>query len=232
MNNQDRAGTIDKYRKAYANYGYSPKSLGWDKGRQEIRFDMLLSFFECEGKSILDIGCGFGDLNRVLSKNCGMHYEYTGVDLVCELIDEGRRLYNQSNVSFLNVDFLEYSFEEKFDIIIASGIFNHKFDSGENDLFVDRVFEKAWEICNEGFAFDFLSDRVDYRYSHTYHNSPERILGLAYNFSRNISLRNDYMPFEFCLYVGKDASFDKEDVVFNSYKKSSDTNQYNDAIKK
>lgn len=219
MDDQDRAGTVEKYRKGYAEHGYSPKTLGWDKGRQDIRFEVLLSFFEFRGKSILDIGCGFGDLNRVLSRENDNFYRYLGVDLVGELIDEGRRHYPEENIRFLNADFLEYPFKETFDIVVASGIFNHKFDSGENDLFVERVLKKAWSLCTEGFAFDFLSDKVDYRYDHTYHNNPERILGLAYGLSKNVSFRNDYMPFEFCLYVGKDDSFDPADAIFNIHKK-------------
>jgi len=219
MDDLDRAGTVEKYRKGFAEYGYSPKTLGWDKGRQDIRFEVLLSFFEFRGKSILDSGCGFGDLNRVLSRENGGSYQYLGVDLVRELINEGRRHYPQENIRFLNADFLEFPFKETFDIVVASGIFNHKFDSGENDLFVERVLKKAWSLSTEGFAFDFLSDKVDFRYDHTYHNNPERILELAYGLSRNVSLRNDYMPFEFCLYVGKDNGFDRADAVFNTHKK-------------
>ena len=220
MNDQDRIGTIEKYQKSYAEHGYSPKALGWDKDRQDIRFEVILSHFKCSGKSILDIGCGFGDLNRVLSRESKDSYEYLGVDLVEELVDEGRSRYPQDNIRFLNADFLEHSFNETFDIVVASGIFNHKFLSGENDLFVDRVLKKAWSLCNVGFAFDFLSDKVDYRHNHTYHNNPEYILRLAYGLSRNVALRNDYMPFEFCVYVGKDDSFSPSDAVFNTYKKS------------
>jgi len=218
MDDQDRAGTVEKYRKGFKEYGYSPKALGWDKGRQDIRFEVLLSFFRCRGKSILDIGCGFGDLNRYLANEYGDAYRYTGIDLVDDLIDEGRRHYSEEHIRFLNADFLEYPFKEKFDIIIGSGIFNHKFSSGHNDIFVEKVLQKAWRLCEDGLAFDFLSDKVDYRHDHTYHNNPERILGLAYGLSRNIILRNDYMPFEFSLYVGKDDRFDREDAVFNVYK--------------
>ena len=219
MDSRDRAATVQKYRMGYLEHGYSPKTLGWDKGRQDIRFEVLLSFFEVRGKSILDIGCGFGDLNRVLARGNGDSYQYLGIDLVRELIEEGRRRYAGGNITYLNADFLEYQFCESFDIVVASGIFNHKFDSGGNDLFVERVLKKAWTLCTEGIAFDFLSDKVDYRYDHTYHNNPERILGLAYGLSRNVCVRNDYMPFEFCLYVGKDDTFDRTDAVFNIHKR-------------
>lgn len=218
MDESDRIKTVEKYSKGYAEHGYSPKALGWDKGRQDIRFEVLLSFFECPGKSILDIGCGFGDLNQVLSRE-GCDYDYLGVDLVSELIEEGRRHYTQKNIRFLSADFLEYQFTETFDIVVGSGIFNQKFLSGSNDLFVERVLKKAWSLCREGFAFDFLSDKVDYRLDHTHHNNPEQILRGAYELSRKVCLKNDYMPFEFCLYVGKDNTFDPSCPVFKSYKK-------------
>lgn len=219
MDDLDKLSTVEKYQNAYKEYGYSPKTLGWDKGRQDIRFEVLLSFFDYDEKSILDIGCGFGDLNRILSLN-GSNYRYTGIDLVEDLISEGQIQYPQKHVNFLKADFLEYKFDEPFDIIVASGIFNHKFPNGGNDLFRQRVMQKAWSLCKEGFAFDFLSTKVDYCYQHTYHNDPELVLGEAYKLTRKVALRNDYMPFEFCVYVGKDNSFDPTDAVFSSHKKS------------
>ncbi|MDR1498661.1 MAG: class I SAM-dependent methyltransferase [Rickettsiales bacterium] len=218
MDEIDRSATVEHYQNSYFQHGYSPKSLGWDKGRQDIRFEVLLSFFKGRGYSILDIGCGFGDLNRELIRHRSDSYKYTGIDLVCELINEGRKQYPQKNVTFINGDFLQYSFEEKFDIVVASGIFNYKFPTGGNDIFVEKVLQKAWSICNEGMAFDFLSNKIDFSYDHTYHNSPEHILYQGYRLSRQIVLRNDYIPFEFCLYIGKDESFDRDTPVFNIYK--------------
>jgi ubiquinone/menaquinone biosynthesis C-methylase UbiE len=216
--NSYRDQIVKKYTKSYLKYHYSPKTLGWDKGRQDIRFEILLSFFECKGKRILDIGCGFGDLNRVITKKYGSTYQYIGIDIVDSLVEEGRFRYPQKNIKFINADFLDYSFKSDFDIVVASGLFNLKFEKSKNDLFVKKVLKKAWKICKEGIAFDFLSDKVDYKLKHTYHNNPEQILKTAYELSRNVVLRNDYIPFEFCLFVGKDDSFSKNEVILNTYK--------------
>ena len=62
---------VKKYTNNYLKYHYSPKTLGWPKGRQDIRFEILLSFFECKGKKILDIGCGFGSLGSQVRESYG-----------------------------------------------------------------------------------------------------------------------------------------------------------------
>jgi ubiquinone/menaquinone biosynthesis C-methylase UbiE len=66
------------------------KSLGWNKGKQDVRFEILTSQYDFAGKSILDIGCGFGDINLMLNAHYGTNYTYHGIDLVEDLVTEGR----------------------------------------------------------------------------------------------------------------------------------------------
>ncbi|OGI17034.1 MAG: hypothetical protein A2287_00070 [Candidatus Melainabacteria bacterium RIFOXYA12_FULL_32_12] len=212
----DKNNTIKRYSDRLKLYGYSPKTLGWVKGKQDIRFDILISQYNFENKSLLDIGCGFGDLNKNLKKNY-KNYTYLGIDLNDELIQIGKELYKEEHIRFESGDFLEKNFSEQFDYIIESGIFNHKLEGISNYDFIEAVIEKSLKICNDGIAFDFLSDKVDYTDGHTFHSSPEKILSIAYKFSRNIVLRNDYMPFEFSLFLFKDDSFSKENTVFQRY---------------
>lgn len=68
------------------------------------------------------------------------------------------------------------------------------------------------------FAFNFMSDKVDYPLTHIFYSSPERILAMAYRFSRNVVLMNDYMPFKFSTFVFKDDQFSVEDTLFHRYK--------------
>lgn len=206
-----------RYTERYDEFGYSAKTLGWNKGRQDIRFDLLTSHYDFNSKHILDIGCGFGDLNKTLSQKSN-NYRYTGIDLVEVLIAEAKKRFNDAHIQFLQQNILEYEPESKFDYGIASGVFNYKLSEGMNYEFIEQVVEKTLDICDDGLAFDFLSDKVDYQLEHTFHSSPEKILSIAYKYSRNVVLRNDYMPFEFSVFIFKDDKFSKEDAVFNRYK--------------
>lgn len=88
----------------------------------------------------------------------------------------------------------------------------------DNYAYVYEVMKKALLLCKDGIAFDFLSDKVDYKLDHAFHYDPVRILNIAYSFSRRVLLRNDCFPFEFSVYVYKDDSFSKEDTTFIQYK--------------
>jgi SAM-dependent methyltransferase len=214
----EQEAVIERYTQRFAEHGYSPKTLGWDKGKQEIRFTVLTSQYDFRGKSVLDIGCGFGDLNLTLAKRYGDDYHYHGVDLVPVLIDQARTLYRGDHIRFSCADILSEDFAGEYDYAVASGIFNHKMHDIANYDFIEAVMGRALALCRDGVGFDFLSDKVDYQLEHTFHSSPEHVLGMAYKHSRNVVLRNDYMPFEFGVFINKDASFSREDTVFTRYK--------------
>ena len=218
MPETDKNLVIDRYSKRYKEFGYSPKSLGWDKGKQDLRYHILLEEFDLENKSILDIGCGFGDANKLISQRT-KNYKYLGIDIVEDLINEAKKQYKNSvNINFILNDFLKSEINEEYDIVVSSGVFNFKLLGGDNYMFIKSFMEKAFHVAKEGLAFDFLSDKVDFQYEHTFHSSPSKILDMGYELSRNVILKSHYMPFEFALIVFKDDSFIKEDTVFERYK--------------
>jgi SAM-dependent methyltransferase len=218
MPEKDKNTVIERYSNRYKEHGYSPKTLGWDKGKQDLRYSMLFSEFDLRNKSILDIGCGFGDANKLLKAKAG-DYHYLGIDLVGDLIKEAKKRYaGEKHIEFMEGDFLDLELEGEYDIIVASGVFNFKLFDGDNYDFIQSFLEKAFSLARVGVAFDFLSDKVDYQYEHTFHSDPAKILIMGYALSRNIVLRNDYMPFEFCMTVFKDDSFSADDTIFTRFK--------------
>lgn len=218
FNKEDIDSVIERYTKRYDEFGYSPKSLGWDKGKQDIRFDILSSQYNFENKHVLDIGCGFGDFNKTISQKTN-NYEYTGVELVEALFIEAKNRYVGEKIHFINKNILEFDSDVIYDYAISSGVFNHKISEDNNYDFIEQVIKKALSICRDGLAFDYLSDKVDFQHNHTFHSSPEKILSIAYKYSRNIILRNDYMPFEFSIFIFNDDSYKKETTLFNRYEK-------------
>ena len=214
----DVSETLSYYRGLFDEYGHSARALGWDEERQRLRFRVLLAdFAHLRAPRVLDIGCGFGDLNSALVE-AFTEYEYVGVDVTPELLSVAREHHRQSaHVSFVGGDFLDLDLAPDFDFAIASGTFNQRFASGRNWEFIEATFSKAFGLCREGLAFDFLSDRVDRRHAHSYHSRPEDVLNLALEHTRAVHLRNDYMPFEFAVTAFKDDSFRTPEPVFNRY---------------
>ena len=205
-----------RYEQRFNDFGYSPKTLDWDKGKQDIRFSILTSQLDLTGKKILDLGCGFGDLNRVLSLITRGNYRYLGIDICPSLVEEARKRYGSEDVQFICGDINSVDLKD-IDYAIASGIFNIKFENSDNKAFIEKTMKKIFSSVKIGFAFNFLSDKVDYCKDNTYHSSPEEILGMAYRLSRNLLLLNDSMPFEFSLFVFKDDSFDSSTTIFNRW---------------
>jgi 2-polyprenyl-3-methyl-5-hydroxy-6-metoxy-1,4-benzoquinol methylase len=102
MKDRDRAEVSHFFNESLRQYGYDPQSLGWIPGTQEARFRVLTAIGDLEGCSVLDVGCGFGDLYEYLCRN-GVNVDYTGVDLSPDLLEIARQRH--PDVRFISADF-------------------------------------------------------------------------------------------------------------------------------
>lgn len=215
MNKKDRENTVKRYSERLQQFGYSEAALGWSRNKNNVRFEAMVKEWksELEGSSIADFGCGFGDLYGYLTSNLGLkNIDYTGIDINPDLIEEGRKLYPQAN--FWVGDINEEPLEKQFDFIFSSGVFNHKLEFVKEYEFIEECIGKLNELSKKGFAVNFLTDKVEYQLEHTFHSNPGKILDIFYRYSNNIVLRNDYMPFEFTVYLRKDIGIDPDKVIY------------------
>ncbi len=217
----DKEAVISRYTERFKDYGYSPQSLGWTKGKQGLRYDILSSQWDMRNASVLDLGCGFADLFNHLDKKFNLS-KYYGIELVPALYEEAKaRHADNKKVQLFQASVLDLDLETligQVDYVLISGLFNFKLQGSDNYEFVEEVLKKYMTVTRKGIAADFLSNKVDFQYDYTFHNDPAKIIDIAYKFSRNIVLRNDYFPFEFAVFINKDQEFDKSDTIFNSFK--------------
>lgn len=213
------AQIVESYQRLYAAHGYAPSALGWDKGKQFLRFHQLTSNWDLAGASILDVGCGFGDFVGYLRAMNVEARAYVGIDLVGEFIAEGERRFGSPWATFLKTGLEDFAPQSTFDYVIASGIFNLKVEGIDGYEQIRRSLGRMFSLSNIALSADFLSDKVEYAYEHNFVSAPETILSMAYGLSRNVVLRNDYFPFEFCVTVYKDDSFSRNTTTFSTTEK-------------
>jgi len=198
---------IKRYNERLKKYGHDPRTLGWFKGRQPIRFKVITQIGDLNNSSILDVGCGFGDLYDFLIKNY-RGIEYVGYDINPNLIQTAKKTH--PNVCFEVKDILQEKLKEKFDYVVSSGLFEFRFP--DSTSFTRNMLRGMFESCKKGVAADFMSTYADFEEKNAFYANPEDIFRFCKTLSKRVSLRHDYMPFEFCIYIYKNDSINERNV--------------------
>jgi ubiquinone/menaquinone biosynthesis C-methylase UbiE len=203
---------LNHYTDLYKKFGDHPGSLGWPKGKQEIRFQTMSEIGNLNNSSILDVGCGFGDYATYLQKK-KKNIKYLGIDINPIFIEKAKE--KNPNTSFKICDIEKQKIKKKFDWVFAIGITN-KCGSYQ---YIENMLQEMFQISKKGIGMDFLSSYVDYKGKGDYHASPERILKIAKKISKRVIIRHDYLPYQFCVYIFKDQKTDKNGM-FSDWRKS------------
>ena len=203
--NSDHKNIINRYNKRIEKYGDSIKSLASGKeSRRKLRFKILSELDDMKNKSILDLGCGFGDLYEYLYNKYGENnFNYHGIDINPKIIEIAKK--RNPKLNFSSVDLLNSDYNKTFDFILSSATFNNKLNEESNYTFIEKIFEKCYKLSEKGFAIDFMTDYVHFKSSdEIFYYKPEKVFSIAKKFSKKVSLRHDYELFDFCIYVYKD----------------------------
>ncbi len=100
------------------------KSLAWvyhEMYQHLFDYDQEFAFYETilkqhNAKSVLELGCGTGNLASRFSKN---KFDYIGIDLNIEMLDIARK--NHPEINFVNDNMCSFETAVKQDVIIISG---------------------------------------------------------------------------------------------------------------
>jgi cyclopropane fatty-acyl-phospholipid synthase-like methyltransferase len=127
----------------------NPLIVGWyNKKQQESRFENLLKIGFQNGDSIIDYGCGVGDLYGYM-KNKYQNFEYVGVDIVDKYINMAKNKFPDAR--FEIIDSIN-DIKMKYDWIIASGVFTVFTTTQE----LISQLKEAYKIVNKGLSFNLV----------------------------------------------------------------------------
>jgi len=183
--------------------------LDWCSAQsQRARFEVLVREVDLAGKSLLDVGCGLGDLLTFLERR-RIGVDYTGVDLLERMVDLARRQHPGGR--FFCADLfakppageeaagqpaaMKQLLDARFDVVFSSGTFN--LNLGNARQFLPRALARMLELARRHVVFNLLHVRARPRFSHCAYHEPREVLQILAQLPCRARIIDDYLPNDF-----------------------------------
>ena len=208
MKDRILTGVAAYYTEKINQHGNTSLGVDWNsKDSQYLRFEQVCRVIQPNTEfSLLDFGCGCGELVNYLNNHTDLkNYRYCGYDVSEKMIENARVFFKEKK----SIKFSNELPKDKFDYVIASGVFNVKLDLATNDEWLEYITTTLMTLSalsNNGFSFNALTsysdkDRVK---DYLYYADPLFLFDYCKKyFSKNISLIHDYDLYEFTIIVRK-----------------------------
>ena len=191
---------ISGYQKSFNKYGEDVRSLQWkDSKSAEIRYKQIVKDIDFNGKTILDVGCGFGDLIPFISAKTS-NFDYTGIDITPEFVDIAIKKYPDQK--FLKGDYFANPLSQKFDVVITSGTLNFVTDDPYSRR--GQMIKTMWEWADSAVIFNMAGGYPQPKAGkRVFYADTLRILEFCYKLTPKLILRNNYHKKDFTVILFK-----------------------------
>lgn len=159
MEIRDRAAIVLYHRACLEAYGRgTTAALGWKSPRSQLaRFEVLAEIGDLNGRSVLDVGCGHGDLRAFLGERFPQ-LEYLGLDHFEPFLEVAAERYGAlPHTGFLLGDFTTAPLPE-VDYVLASGALGYR---SEEPGFALRMIDKLYAACRIGLGVNLIARRPE-----------------------------------------------------------------------
>ncbi|HPF47784.1 MAG TPA: class I SAM-dependent methyltransferase [Emcibacteraceae bacterium] len=180
-------------------HGADFKALDWgSKESQLLRFKILSEIDCLNHASILDVGCGLGDLYEWF-QNEKINTHYMGIDITPSLIEAAKNRYPNTMFSTINILNDDGELNEPYNYVFASGIFAKHQKAGEG--YVHAMIQKMYALCDKGLAFNSLSSLSKGLDDDDFGLNPDELLTFCRSLTPWVVLRQDYHPNDMTIYM-------------------------------
>ena len=172
-------------------------ALGWKSDEsQTVRFEILSQIGDMTGLSILDLGCGHGDLCAFLRRKYS-DLRYAGIDHMEELLDVAASRYGSlPDTTFYLGDCWSADLPN-MDFVLASGLFAYK--NSQPD-FIYRMIDRLFASCRLGTGFNLLKNVNDPE-GILVNYDPQEILNYCRQLSQKVVSREVYAEDDFTIFI-------------------------------
>jgi len=209
--NQDFYKIVRHYEACFAEHGDSHLGVDWPKledvdKRYKVMVEMIrLDETSTREVSLLDFGCGTGQLNTYLKQNNLDSITYAGLDISEKFITHCRSKFPENQFYLLNL--LDYDvMVPPYDYWVMNGVFTEKRDLSFDEMWVyfKQMILKAYRLTDRGLAFNLMSKNVEWEREDLFHVSMDMLSDfLCKEVTRDFVIRNDYGLYEYTAYVYK-----------------------------
>ncbi len=198
MNTTDQNRLLTYYKSALNEFGdHDARSVHWsDKRGQEMRFLILSQIGNLEAQSVLDVGCGLGDLVTFF-KNNNIKTDYTGIDIVPDFIQRAQKFHPGVRFETMNIE----AITEQFDYVLASGAMSFKVEN--NQAFYFGIIKKMFELSKKGLAFNMLNREIHVDDETYAAYDPNEVSDFCKTLTPNVQIILGYLPQDFTIYMYK-----------------------------
>jgi len=203
--------SLNLYQNSFKKFGVDPKSLLWKtRGAAHQRFRQFWAEIDFNNKTVLDIGCGFGEFGKFLLKRY-KNVDYTGIDITAEFIEEAKKLVPTGK--FRTIDFNKLN--GQYAVVIASGVLNSNVEArlrgtsarqSDNLEYRKQAIKKMFSLTSDIFAFNMLGGHPapqNDKDSNVWYSDSLEILDYCMTLTPRVILRANYHSKDFTILMFK-----------------------------
>lgn len=175
--------------------------LDWaSSASQQARFKVLVDNIDLAGKSILDVGCGLGDLWEFL-RSRNIQADYIGVDLLEKMVAAAQHRHPGGRFEQADI-FTENAMDGRcFDVVFCSGAFN--LNLGNNLEFLPQAVMHMCRLSRQYVVFNLLHRRASAETHRYFYYDPADVRQMLRSPQCDIRIIDDYLPNDFTVICRK-----------------------------